>query len=273
MLQGLSDVKPEILSRYDGDSGFFIKRFFMDDTFNFNRWSSTWEGIQKSAATVISKPQITVWDCEGKDKCELIHITGSTYEGALEVQEPYRTGDIVGYDLNDTLHMLKVYEKITDRRVQKLFEDKQILYNSPSVWPIHEHETPSGPQMDQWIAAHNANVTSPAYGQNKAIIFDSCKGTGDQCSKQLRNASSSYRVLVQHEDHTHYAGAKTPCQLKADAEINLALQIATNQIRNGEVETGPNGERGHWITVKGSRIFVPVNKKITDVIKEKLHRK
>ena len=37
MLQGLSDVKPEILSRYDGDSGFFIKRFFMDDTFNFNR--------------------------------------------------------------------------------------------------------------------------------------------------------------------------------------------------------------------------------------------
>ncbi|MDI1496254.1 MAG: hypothetical protein K8823_1562 [Cenarchaeum symbiont of Oopsacas minuta] len=274
MFQAVHASKPEILTKYKDENGFFIKRFFMNDTFNFNRWSSTWEGMQRSADTVIGKPQITKWDCEAENVCVMTHITGPTYEQALEIQVPYTTGIIVGYELDDATHTLKVYEKITDRKIQSMFENKEILYNSPSVWPVSEHNTPSGTEMDSWVAAHNANVTEPAYGQTQAVIYDSCKGTDGECSVRLKNASK-YRSVVKHKDHMHYASTSAaPCESRAKAELNLALRMASIFLKTASTETGPDGKKGHWITVRGNRIFIPLHKKVVDVIRDRIkHRK
>ena len=86
----------QVLNKYNGKPGKWLKTFAMNDQRNKNGWRLTWESIKKRIPDFIGFPGIEYRKCT-KAGCDLDHTEGSTYESSLKAQTPHKITTIRDY--------------------------------------------------------------------------------------------------------------------------------------------------------------------------------
>ena len=190
----------EILEKYEGRSGQFLKTFAINDQRNKNGWRAIWEGIKKNIDTFKDKPGIEFTKCN-EDGCDLDHTEAQTEELSLKVQEPFRVSTIIGNTLDEENHTAFFIHKVNDSNFFEKIKKGKIKFVSPSIWPksggyeIVGQTEDGQPMIDvwDWGGLHDAFVNKPAFGDD-AKITATCEGYN--CPVKLLTASEKKINLV-----------------------------------------------------------------------------
>jgi len=190
----------EILEKYEGRSGQFLKTFAINDKRNKNGWRAIWEGIKKNIETFKDKPGIEFTKCN-EDGCDLDHTEAQTEELSLKVQEPFRVSTIVGTTLDEETRTAYFIHKVKDANFFEKIKKGKIKFVSPSIWPksggyeIVGQTDDGQPLIDvwDWSGLHDAFVNKPAFGDD-AKITATCEGY--DCPVKLLTASEKKINLV-----------------------------------------------------------------------------
>lgn len=174
----------EILDKYKGRSGFFLKKFLIGAEFNMNEWRTPWEAIKKD-----------VWGFEGKP----IVLTPRRDHPRVSVQNRYKIGEIIEVGLDETKQIAWQVSQIFDKKAQKLIRQKKVRYGSPTVLKYSDETTVERKlgngkvqtTLNRFIPAHDAIVGDPAYGKQVDYIPAICDGTGEGCALKLMEVSAS----------------------------------------------------------------------------------
>ena len=75
----------EVLDEFEGESGFFIKSFLINNKLNLNDWEVTEEANRLDGPEFKGMPGIEFFNKGRRD-----HTVGSTYTEALRLQSPQR---------------------------------------------------------------------------------------------------------------------------------------------------------------------------------------
>ena len=167
-----------------GETGYFVRKFALNDEVNGNKWAVTAASIEKHMETFHGQPAVMVPN-------DMTHP-------APEIQEAYRVGEIVGTRVlnggklaEDTLQL--------DEHVAQLIYSGTIRYTSVQVgFDDGDFEMVNGGTpfeymlLHDWVGRHDALVAEPAYGRDKAVIKHICKGSESECKRRLP-ASAAYK--------------------------------------------------------------------------------
>ena len=217
-------AKFEKMAEYQGETGYFIKVWFIDSTQNGNGWQVTKESISPGLKTALeprfqtgnmgrlpgfrnTAPLICMPDWQ--DPTQRGHPSPYS-SNMISEQGPYRVGDFIGVgtedDSNSGIRYGWVVIKITDDTTIEEIDNGRINFFSPSIMPKH---TVNGVDTS-WIINHLAVVDEPAYGA-KAHILGKCSG-GSQCVHMLTHQAS----LSLHGQAIHRQGLDTTEKEKED---------------------------------------------------------
>lgn len=189
------DDAPQFLDNYKGRSGFFMKKFLINDKMNLNRWRVTWDGIKEDVWGFVGKPVVLTPDKDHPHVSE---------------QEDYRVGTIIDVGVDEISHVAWQVSQIFDKTVQKMILDKEVEFGSPTVL-VHslstrEQRSP-GTEFQEDILhrfkpAHDALVANPAYGKQINNIPAVCTGDGQACALKLLqvSASTAYRSSINSDN-------------------------------------------------------------------------
>ena len=245
----------EILDEFKGEKGRFLKTFAFNTQRNNNGWRVTWDSIKRNISDFKDKPGIEFVKCDGT-VCDLDHTEGATYEQSLQIQEDFRSTNIIDYTLDENTETAFFIHKLEDGH-DDFWENVQqriIKAVSPSIWPIPGKFAVNGtnekglPIIDvfDWLALHDAFLTkNPAYG-DVATITSTCEG--ENChmkllsAKELAAADDSLAplqevsLMVKHKDKLHFVGVtkdvadRINSRMKAgDVMSESLLKAVTNQ--------------------------------------------
>lgn len=210
----------EVLSDYKGQEGFFMKAFFIDDTFNSNDWRVTQEAINRDMKTAIehrfpggkTSPFILRDDLDHPD----VNAPGSM----MSKQEPFRAGDTIEAGVQKNGVAYAVY-RIDDKDAIDRIQNGDINFVSPSIHAEQERHLPNGKvEITRFTINHSAGVRSPAYGNFKAQIVGRCAGAAKTCLRTLLDVQAE---TVQAVARIVY---NTQGDSKVDARICKALEGA-----------------------------------------------
>lgn len=187
----------ERMDNYKGRKGFFIKKFLINDKNNLNNWSVTWDAIKRD-----------VWDFVGKP----LVLTPDQDHPPVSKQEDYRVGDIIDVGTDDVNHSAWQVSEVFDKKAQKMIEDGDVAYGSPTVIMLseatREKQSAGTPYqrdiLHRFIPAHDAIVGNPAYGREVNRIRAMCTGDGPACAMKLLTVSASveYRKMKGQNDYS-----------------------------------------------------------------------
>ena len=174
----------EILEKYKGRSGFFIKKFLIGAEYNMNQWRTPWEAIKKD-----------VWGFEGKP----VVLTPNRDHPTVKHQEDYKIGEIVEVGIDELKQIAWQVSQIFDKKAQRLIKEKKIRFGSPTVLKysddtLEERKLGDGriqSTLHRFIPAHDALVAEPAYGKQVDYIPAVCDGSGEGCALKLMAVSAS----------------------------------------------------------------------------------
>ena len=182
----------EKLDEYNGESGYFLKIFFVNDKMNGNIWkvakTSIPDGLRTGlrkvyngkTAPLIERPD---WDQAPKRG----HPSPYSMDMRSE-QEPDRIGDMVAVGMkDDNIRTGWVIVRLTDIQAQEDHRNGKIVYVSPSIKSIRE--SPQGEDLE-WEINHLAVVDDPAYSW-VAHVTGSCTGETGQCINHLAKQAAA----------------------------------------------------------------------------------
>jgi len=181
-INGREDL--EILKKFQGKEGFFIKKFLISDKFNANRWRVTWEAILQ--------------DVEGFEGQPIVLTPDKDHPSVAE-QDNYKVGEILKVELDEMFHKVYQYSEITDPVAQQMILNEEVEFGSPTV-VIYSPETRDEVELGdgriettlhRFIAAQDALVGNPAYGKEVDNIPAVCTGDGPGCAMKLLSVSAS----------------------------------------------------------------------------------
>lgn len=242
-----NEFEIEKLKDYDGQKGYFIRSYFIDNTFNQNGWGVTKESIPEGLKSGIVKdypnpngrtaPIILMPD--------LGHPPDET-QNMRESQELFRVGNFLRVGFDEKIGKSYVDAEITDPDVAKRIDSGELRFVSPSVNVIEEyHRMDGGIIITKWRINHLAIVDKPAYGTIKAQIKGKCNGTGKQCLTLLSNvqANSIMKCNATGNLIIHLQGEKNEeltrwiselSQAHPDWEQDQILAVAFQKIRSSQ---------------------------------------
>jgi len=174
----------EILKKFQGKEGFFIKKFLISDKFNANRWRVTWNAILQD-----------VQEFEGKP----IVLTPDKDHPPVAIQDDYKVGEIIKVEIDEMFHKVYQYSEITDPVAQQMILDEEIEFGSPTV-VIYDKATRVEVELGdgriettlhRFIPAQDALVGNPAYGKEVDNIPAVCTGDGPGCAMKLLSVSAA----------------------------------------------------------------------------------
>ena len=179
----IEDPQLEFLENYAGKSGFFIKKFLINDKLNLNKWGVTWDAIQKDMYNFIGKPVV---------------LTPKRDHPKVYEQETFKVGEIIDVGIDEMLHSAWQVSQITDKKAQKLIRQKKVKFGSPTVL-VYSPETVEkkniGTNIEEtwlhrFIPAHDGLIGEPAYGRMIDFIPAICDGDGPACALKLSEVSA-----------------------------------------------------------------------------------
>ena len=179
----IEDPQLEFLENYAGKSGFFIKKFLINDKLNLNKWGVTWDAIQKDVYNFIGKPVV---------------LTPKRDHPKVYEQETFKVGEIIDVGIDEMLHSAWQVSQITDKKAQKLIRQKKVKFGSPTVL-VYSPETVEkkniGTNIEEtwlhrFIPAHDGLIGEPAYGRMIDFIPAICDGDGPACALKLSEVSA-----------------------------------------------------------------------------------
>ena len=168
----------EILDELNGQNGFFIKVFFINDKVNANKWQVTWDGIKQDIADVVGVPIVKQDDLRHPN---------------FAIQNLFAKGYIVDYTLNEAKHEASVIARILDAETIREIRDGDLKFVSPAVVARNNlalEEIDGIDVLSRFIALHLALVSQPAYGTKHAKIHGLCTGSGQTCGAKLKQMSA-----------------------------------------------------------------------------------
>jgi len=174
----------EILKKFQGKEGFFIKKFLISDKFNANRWRVTWDAILQDVMGFEGQP---------------IVLTPDKDHPPVEIQDDYKVGEILKVEIDEMFHKVYQYSEITDPVAQQMILDEEIEFGSPTV-VIYDEETREEVELGdgrlettlhRFIPAQDALVGNPAYGKEVDNIPAVCTGDGPGCAMKLLSVSAA----------------------------------------------------------------------------------
>lgn len=179
-----SSADLEILKKFQGKEGFFIKKFLISDKFNANRWRVTWDAILQDVKGFIGQP---------------IVLTPDKDHPPVAIQDDYKVGEILEIEIDEMFHKVYQYSEITDPVAQQMILDEEIEFGSPTV-VIYDEETRDEVELGngriettlhRFIPAQDALVGNPAYGKEVDNIPAVCTGDGPGCAMKLLSVSAA----------------------------------------------------------------------------------
>lgn len=177
----------EILDELNGQKGFFIKVFFINDKVNLNKWQVTWDAIKQDIADVVGVPIVKQDDLRHPN---------------FAIQNLYAKGYIVDYVLNEEKHEASVIARILDAETIRLIREGELKFVSPAVVARNNlalTTLQSGVDLlSRFIALHLALVGEPAYGTVEAKIHGMCTGSGQSCGAKLKQMSADVLHHLAH---------------------------------------------------------------------------
>jgi len=174
----------EILQKFQGKEGFFIKKFLISDKFNANRWRVTWDAILQ--------------DVEGFEGQPIV-LTPDKDHPAVYEQDDYKVGEILKVEIDEMFHKVYAYSEITDPVAQQMILDEEVEFGSPTVL-VYSEETRDEVDLGdgriettlhRMIPAQDALVGNPAYGKEVDNIPAVCTGDGPGCAIKLLSVSAA----------------------------------------------------------------------------------
>jgi len=174
----------EILKKFQGKEGFFIKKFLISDKFNANRWRVTWDAILQDVKGFEGQP---------------IVLTPDKDHPPVAIQDDYKVGEILKVEIDEMFHKVYQYSEITDPTAQQMILDEEIEFGSPTV-VIFDEATRAEVELGdgriettlhRFIAAQDALVGNPAYGKEVDNIPAVCTGDGPGCAMKLLSVSAA----------------------------------------------------------------------------------
>ena len=244
----------EILRKFKDKEGFFMKAFFVDDTFNENDWGVTPDALTRDLRTGLettyfgkTAPVIMMEPFFGHPEPD--EQKGETM---IVVQEEFRVGNFLDVDISPNGRAFFVAE-IFNKRAQELLETREIIFISPSLRALEHIHIGFREVITKFRVNHAALVKQPAFGL-KAQIRGICKGKGGDClksfqdinaSKNFQGAITSNDILFLEEEKDRIIVFRTQKDAKVDDEICRPLDgkkfdIAFNTFPRIPEDTHPN---------------------------------
>jgi len=178
-----------VIDEFEGEKGFFLKGFLINNKMNANGWMVTNQANINNGEDFIGKPDIEFLKDGKRD-----HTVGDTLEESLKLQEPFRKGTIIKViDVDGKGTKLEAVSKITDPKTIKNIKVGDVLYYSPAIFPrsmadVEIISTGDNSHMHiihGYHALHRALVDDPAFGKGDAKITQTCVGSPEECSVKL----------------------------------------------------------------------------------------
>jgi hypothetical protein len=176
----------EILDELNGQKGFFIKVFFINDKVNLNKWQVTWDGIKQDISDVVGVPIVKQDDLRHPN---------------FAIQNLYAKGYIVDYVLNEEKHEASVIARILDAETIRLIREGELNFVSPAIVARNNlglNNIDGVDVLSRFIALHLALVGEPAYGEVDAKIHGMCTGSGQSCGAKLKQMSATVMAELSH---------------------------------------------------------------------------
>ena len=101
-----------------GQTGFYIKKFLLDDTANKNNWQAMWPAIKKYAASFVGQPVVLTPQMDHPDP---------------KIQHIHAVGKIIDVGLDEEKKAAWQISRIDNPYVQQAIIDRDITYGSVSL--------------------------------------------------------------------------------------------------------------------------------------------
>ena len=172
----------EVLDEFEGESGFFIKSFLINNKLNLNDWEVTEEANRLDGPEFKGMPGIEFFNKGKRD-----HTVGSTYAEALRLQSPHAKGiirKVIGTETGEKLTQVsRIFDEKMIAKIRKARKEGKKMFVSPAIFPrsiddVEIIERPEGGhihRVHRYLPLHYAFVDEPAYGDDAAIT-DVCEG-------------------------------------------------------------------------------------------------
>lgn len=178
-----------VIDEFEGEKGFFLKGFLINNKMNANGWMVTNQANINNGKDFVGKPDIEFFKDGNRD-----HTVGDTLQESLRLQEPFRKGTIIKViDVDGRGTKLEAISRITDTKTIKNIKVGDVLFYSPAIFPRSMADVEiisTGPDSHMHIihgyhALHRALVDDPAFGKGDAKITQTCEGSPEECSVKL----------------------------------------------------------------------------------------
>lgn len=188
-------LKSNLLTKWKGRTGRFVRTFGMNSKRNKNEWRATWDSIKENIHTAINYPGIEFEACVDA-KCDLDHVEAETFKENVEKQKPFARTSIIDFVLNEKEESVDLIHEVHDDKFWERLH-KEELFVSPLIWPTKDGVTVLGkgriglPIIDttSWKFVHDAFLTKdPAYGTDTATVKTMCEGKN--CDVKMLSAKS-----------------------------------------------------------------------------------
>lgn len=184
----------EVLDEFEGESGFFIKSFLINNKLNLNDWEVTEEANRLDGPEFKGMPGIEFFNNGRRD-----HTVGNTYEEALRLQSPHAKAiirKVIGTETGEKLTQIsRIFDDEMITKIRKARKEGKKMFVSPAIFPrsiddVEIIERPEGGhihRVHRYLPLHYAFVDEPAY-EGIAAITDICEGA-DCLIKLAKNAT------------------------------------------------------------------------------------
>jgi len=172
----------EVLDEFEGEKGFFIKSFLINNKLNLNDWEVTEEANRLDGPEFKGMPGIEFFNKGRRD-----HTVGSTYVEALRLQSPHAKGiirKVIGTETGEKLTQVsRIFDEEMIEKIKKARKEGKKMFVSPAIFPrsiddVQIIDRPEGGhihRVHRYLPLHYAFVDEPAYGGDAAIT-DVCEG-------------------------------------------------------------------------------------------------
>jgi len=172
----------DVLDEFEGEKGFFIKSFLINNKLNLNDWVVTEEANRLDGPEFKGMPGIEFFNKGRRD-----HTVGNTYAEALRLQSPHAKGiirKVIGTATGEKLTQVsRIFDEEMIAKIKKARKEGKKMFVSPAIFPrsiddVEIIERPEGGhihRVHRYLPLHYAFVDEPAYGGDAAIT-DVCEG-------------------------------------------------------------------------------------------------
>ena len=279
-------AKLEKMAEYNGEPGFFIKVWVIDDTKNDNGWHVSRESILPGMKTAL-EPRFFSPEFDSranphfKNVAPLISMPDyqdpsqrghpSPYgKDIITRQAPYRVGNFIAVGIEDDYNSGIRYGwaiiKIFNEKIQEEINNGDDIFFSPSLMPLR---TVNGIDTE-WRFNHHAIVDQPAYG-SKAHMLGRCTG-GSQCVHMLAKQAKSLHVQAVHGGCTKVCNS-LPSLSDPLLQVRQANTLPSLSDPLLTVAQQAAKEEETWITVKGTPVKIEDGQTKEDAVKDFLAKK